>query len=135
MTTRSPAFVGEPFGAIAVLPSAMVLQGMRQVPVVEGGNRRDAPGEQPVDKPVIEVEAPPVDGPAAFRQHAGLRDRETVGADPEALYQVKIRFPPVEMVAGDRAPELPSAIVPGRAQNVSQIDRPRPSAVAAPSIW
>ncbi len=33
------------------------------------------------------------------------------------------------------APEEPSAILPGRAQKVSQIEGPRPSAVGAPSIW
>jgi hypothetical protein len=98
-----PRVVGEPFGTISGLPPTVVLQGLRQVPVVEGGDRRDAPGEQPVDEPVIEVEAPAVDGLATFRKHAGPRDGEPVGADPEAPHQVKIRLPPVVMVAGHRA--------------------------------
>ena len=63
--------VGEPLGTISVLPSASILQGLRQVPVIKGGHGRDAPGEQPFDQPVIELEAPPVDGPAAIRKHAG----------------------------------------------------------------
>jgi hypothetical protein len=33
------------------------------------------------------------------------------------------------------APEEPSAIFPGIAQKVSQMEGPRPSAVGAPSIW
>jgi hypothetical protein len=33
------------------------------------------------------------------------------------------------------APLEPSAILPGIAQKVSQIEGPRPSAVGAPSIW
>lgn len=33
------------------------------------------------------------------------------------------------------APELPSAILPGIAQKVSQIEGPRPSLSTAPSIW
>jgi hypothetical protein len=33
------------------------------------------------------------------------------------------------------SPELPSAILPGILQNVSQMDGPRPSASVAPSIW
>lgn len=32
-------------------------------------------------------------------------------------------------------PELPSAILPGTAQKVSQIEGPRPSLSTAPSIW
>lgn len=33
------------------------------------------------------------------------------------------------------SPELPSAILPGMAQKVSQMDGPRPSSLAPPSIW
>ena len=33
------------------------------------------------------------------------------------------------------APEEPSAILPGMAQKVSQMEGPRPSSSAAPSIW
>src|SRR6202042_1862764 len=48
----------EAVGGIPGQPPALVLQRLRQVPVKQGGDRRDAPGQQRVGQPVIEVQAP-----------------------------------------------------------------------------
>ena len=48
--------VGKPFRAVAVLPTPTVLQILREIPVVESRNRRDATGEQAVNQPVIKAE-------------------------------------------------------------------------------
>ena len=46
--------VGEPAGRLTVEPPSPVLQGLRQVPVVEAEPGFDAGREQPVDQPVVE---------------------------------------------------------------------------------
>ena len=53
------AVLGEPFRRRTVHPAAAVLQGQRGVPVVERGHGGDAGVEQPVDQPVVEVQALP----------------------------------------------------------------------------
>ncbi len=45
---------GEVFGGVAFGPAAAVLEGLGQVPVVEGDRRGDAGVEEPVDEPVVE---------------------------------------------------------------------------------
>jgi hypothetical protein len=46
--------VGEPAGRLTVEPPSPVLQGLRQVPVVEAEPGFYAGREQPVDQPVVE---------------------------------------------------------------------------------
>ena len=46
--------VGEPLRAIAVSPAAVVLQRLRQVPVIEAKPRLDARGDDCIDQPVVE---------------------------------------------------------------------------------
>ena len=53
--------VDEPVRRVAVGPAAAVLEGLRQVPVVERQPRVDAVAEQLVDQPVVERQAPRVD--------------------------------------------------------------------------
>ena len=48
--------VREPAGGVAFGPAAGVLQRLRQVPVVEGQPGLDAPLEQPVHQPGVEVQ-------------------------------------------------------------------------------
>jgi hypothetical protein len=73
--------LGEGLDGLAVEPAAVVLEGLRQVPVVQRHHRLDAGGEQPVDEAVVEVQALLVGLAAALRQHARPRDGEPVAAD------------------------------------------------------
>ena len=49
--------VGEGLGGAAVEPAAAVLEGLREVPVVERGRRRDPARERSVDQPVVVVQS------------------------------------------------------------------------------
>ena len=51
--------VGEPAGDVAVEPAAVVLQGLRQVPVVKAEPGLDACRQKPVDQPIVEGQARP----------------------------------------------------------------------------
>ncbi len=94
----------EPLGGLAVQPAALVvLERLRQVPVVERGHRLDAGGEQLVEQPVVVGEALGVDAAAAGGLDAGPGDREAVALDAEALEQRDVLGVPVVVVAGLRA--------------------------------
>ena len=49
--------VGEAGNDVPVRPSAGILERLRKVPVEEGEPRIDPPLEQPVDEPVVELQA------------------------------------------------------------------------------
>ena len=95
--------LGEPVDGVAVQPAALVLESLRQVPVVEGHHRLDAAHEQPVDQTLVEVQALRVRRPRPVRLHPRPRDREAVAAQPEARHQVEILVEAVVVVAGDVA--------------------------------
>ena len=74
--------LGEPVRGVAVRPAARVLERLRQVPVVERHDGRDAPPEQLVDQPRVEVDTRPGSrdrgrraGSGATRPTAGRRRR------------------------------------------------------------
>jgi hypothetical protein len=100
---QQPGVVGEPLGAVAVEPAAAVVQGSRQVPVVERDQRPDAVREQAVDQTAVEVEAAGVHLAAALRQHAAPRDAEAVGVEPQVAHQLDVAGIPPVVVAGDVA--------------------------------
>jgi hypothetical protein len=56
-TRHHSRVVGEFVGDVALEPAAVILQRLRQVPVVEAQPRRDATGHQTVDEAVVEIEA------------------------------------------------------------------------------
>jgi hypothetical protein len=62
--------VPECLGRVPVLPSALVLERLRQIPVVERGERRDARRDQLVHQPVVKVEAFRVRRARALREDA-----------------------------------------------------------------
>ena len=95
--------VAEVGHGVAVHPAARVLQRLRQVPVVQGGHRLDAPGAQPVHQAPVVVEALLVDGAGAVRHDPGPADREPVGAQPQLGHEIQVRVGPVVVIAGDRA--------------------------------
>ncbi len=87
----------------ARIPAALVLQRLRQVPVVERQVRRQPARQQAVDEAVVERQALLVPGALAQRLHARPRDREAVEVDAQAGDQIEVGVEPVVVVAGDVA--------------------------------
>src|SRR5271156_6217850 len=95
--------VGEFFGSIAIEPATPILQGLRQVPVIETKPRRNATRDQAIDQPVVEIEAAWFDVASARRQDAGPSRREAVGHKAATREQLDVVAPAVIMIAGDIA--------------------------------
>ena len=111
---------------VAVHPAAGVLQRLRQVPVVQGGHRLDAPGAQPVHQAPVVVQALLVDGAGTVRHDPGPADREPVGVQPQPGHEIQVRVGPVVMIAGDRA----GVAVRHRPRDVAErVPHGRPAAV------
>ena len=91
--------VGEAVGGVPVQPAAGILEGLRQIPVEQGGHGIDPPVQQGVDEPVVERQAGRVDRAAAGGLDPGPGDREAVRVDTEVGEQVDILGVPVVMVA------------------------------------
>ena len=79
--------VGERLGGGALGPAALVLEHLRQVPVVQRDVRLDAGVEQVVDELRVEVEPGLGRLAAAVGQHPGPRHREAVGGHTEVTQQ------------------------------------------------
>lgn len=84
---------------VAGRPAAAVLQRLRQVPVVEGGVRRDPGLEHLVDQPVVEADAARVDRAGAVGLHPRPGHREAVGGQAQAGHQADVVAEPVVVVA------------------------------------
>src|SRR5918993_1108053 len=84
-------------------PAALVFERLRQVPVIEGRDRADAPGDEPVDEALVEPQPRLVRRAAASRLDAGPGDREPVRLEPELGHQVEVGVEPVIVVVGDVA--------------------------------
>jgi hypothetical protein len=95
--------VGEALRRVAVGPAARVLQGLREVPVVERGGRFDPALEQSLDELAIEAHARRIERPGPVGLHPRPRDREAVGLQAERRHEVEVLAPAVVVVAGDLA--------------------------------
>jgi hypothetical protein len=96
--------VGEPVRGVPRQPAAaLVLKRLRQIPVEERGNRRDAGGEQRVGQPVVEVQAGPAGRALPVRLHPRPGDREPVRGQPQAGHQPDVARPAVVVVGRDVA--------------------------------
>src|ERR1035437_2393595 len=67
-------------------PAAAVLQGLRQIPVIEGGVRGDFRLEQSVDEAIVESQPGRVNRPVAAGHDPRPRDGEPVGAHAKRLH-------------------------------------------------
>ena len=93
--------LGEPRGRVAVPPTALVLQRLRQVPVIERRQRGDAVAVQRVHQPAVVVEARLVRRPPPFGLDPGPRHRESVRPHPQAGHERHVLLVPVVLVARD----------------------------------
>ena len=90
----------EAVGRLARRPATPVLEGLRQVPVVEREPRRDVVREERVHEPLVEVEPRGVDG-SAVGTHPRPRGGEAVGLQAELCHEGDVRGIPVIVVARD----------------------------------
>jgi hypothetical protein len=95
--------LGEPLCGVALAPAAGILQRLRQVPVVERGDRLDAAIEQALGEPPVERQPLGVRRPAAVWLDARPGDREAVALQPELGHQVEVLLEAVVVVARDVA--------------------------------
>jgi hypothetical protein len=94
--------VGEAADHVSRSPPALVLERLRQVPVVQRHQGLDPPRQQAVDELLVEVDPGLVDV-AAVGHDPRPGDREPVRRDAEVGDQVQVLRPPVVVVAGDVA--------------------------------
>ena len=92
--------VGEPQGGVAVRPAALLLECLREVPVVEGEPGQDAGVEELVDEAAVEVEAGGVDV-AVARLDARPAGGEAVGVEAQLAHDRDVAGGAVVVVDGD----------------------------------
>ncbi len=94
---------GEVRGGVPVVPAAVVLYRLWQVPVVQRGDRVDAPGQQGVHEPVVEGDPGRVGRAGTGGVDAWPGDGEPVRGDAQSRHQIHVGVDPVVVVAGDVA--------------------------------
>src|SRR5258708_35468812 len=77
------------FGGVAGLPSALVLQRLRQVPVVKGRKRFDAGFEQRIDQAAVEVETLPILLTDGVGEESRAGDRAPIALDGHLLHEAQ----------------------------------------------
>jgi hypothetical protein len=130
--------LAEPLGGRPARPAARVLEGLRQVPVVERDRGFDARGEQRVDQVGVEGEARRVDRPQLLggdvRRDPRPRHRESVGGEPEVGHEGDVLAEAVVVVHGHVAGVV--ARDPARRVREGVPDRGGAAVGGtAPSIW
>ena len=96
--------VGErPRRVLRLPPPVVVVQRLRQIPVVQGGERFDPRRQQLVDQAAVEIQTAHVRLPGAFREDPRPRDREPVGVHADVLHQRDVLDIAVVVIVGDIA--------------------------------
>ena len=95
--------VGEFLRDVTIEPAALLLQRLRQVPMVEAQPRRNAARDQFIDQTIVEIETARLDRAAAGGKNARPRGREPIGVEAAARQQRDVLAPAMIMVAGDVA--------------------------------
>jgi hypothetical protein len=95
--------IGKPAGDVAIEPAAAVVEGRREIPVVERGVGRNSAFEQRVDQPRVEVEPFVVDGACALGQDSGPGDAEAIRVKAKVRHERDIGCISPVVIAGDVA--------------------------------
>src|SRR5665213_1842921 len=93
--------LGESFGGVAHAPATRVLEGLWQVPVIEGDGGFDVAFEQSIDEASIEVEPALVGGTLTGGLDTWPRDRKAVRAHAELTQEIEVFAHTVVVIAGD----------------------------------
>src|SRR5262249_5087637 len=110
--------LGEPFGRSADGPAAVVLQFLRQVPVVERDRGRDAVRGELVEQRPVVVQAALVDGTPAAGLDPRPGDGEAVGGQAQGGEQLDVLAVAVVRIAGDVAGVAASDLAWGVAEGI-----------------
>ena len=94
---------GKGLGGVGVQPAAPVLQGLRQVPVVQRDVRFNARRQQRINKAVVPGKARRVHLAGAGGENARPGDGKAVGLQMHGLHDLDVLGPAVVAVAGDVA--------------------------------
>src|SRR6516164_1292038 len=94
---------GECLGGVAPFPPTAILQRLRQVPVIERREWRDAVSDEVVEEPVVEVEALRIWRARALREYARPRNREPIRSESECLHRLHVVPISVIVIIGDVA--------------------------------
>ena len=86
---------------VAVLPATLVLQCLRQIPVLQGREELNAGGLQFVHQLAVEIQALSIRRASAFWEHARPGHAEVVGVRADILHQRDIVLVAVVMVVRD----------------------------------
>src|SRR5262245_23090027 len=95
--------VRECLGGVAGLPTAAILERLRQVPVIECRERGDAVGDKLVKEPVVEVEALWIRRAGALREYPRPGNREPIRSGSECFHRPHVVSVFVVMIVGDVA--------------------------------
>ena len=120
----------KPIRDLRVLPSALQIQRIRQIPMVQRYHRLNARGFQLPHKALIELNAFLVDFSRAIGQDAGPADREAVAFQPHLFHQGHIFTVAVVVVA-----RLQRALVIFGVAGVQHIPDARPAAILIPGAF
>ena len=93
-----PGIVGKPPRHIRILPSALVLQRLRKIPVVQRRIRLNPRRQQRIQHPVVEVQPLRIRIAPAIRKHTRPRQREPVRLQPQPLHNRNVFRIPVVVV-------------------------------------
>ena len=86
------------------MPAAvLVLQGLRQIPVIERGIGLDAGRQQLIDQTIVEIEPLRICRPGAFRKDARPGNREAIGLRAHLLHHRHVLLVEPVMIVGDVA--------------------------------
>src|SRR4029450_10968233 len=127
-----PAVIAEPLRRVFGPPAAvLVLQRLREIPVIERDERLDLPCAQLVGQALVEVDALRVRRTVTLREDARPGDRETVGVGADVLHQRDVFLVAVIVFVGDVAGvavlDLPGGVrecVPDRRPLAVLVPRP-----------
>ena len=83
-----------------VVPTTLVLERLRQIPVVERRPRLNTRLQQRIDQTVVPIQAGPIHRSDAERQDARPGDREAIRIEPQPAHELDILAPAVVVIAG-----------------------------------
>src|SRR5262245_24653882 len=98
-----PGIVRECLDCVARLPSALILQSLRQVPMVQCCERRDPGSNKLVNETIVKIEPFLIRLTSPARKDARPGDRKPIGVRPDALHQGDILLVATIVVVGDVA--------------------------------
>ena len=93
--------VGEPFRYLGIEPTATVIEGCGEIPMIERDQRLYSVLEQRVDETIVEVEPGVINMSCARRQDSAPRDAEAVRLQSEASHYRDVFLPAAIVITRD----------------------------------